>query len=194
MGKRKKKVIIQPIGKIKREILLFLKEELEKKLSFSFLVYRLGNNEFPLDLSEYDSSKNQYNGSKTIIRLYNHLTEENAFRILGIMDEDVYARDLNFIFGIATRSKNPSFNSYGAALISLKRLHEDFYGRAKDPELFRKRVLKEAVHELGHTFGLDHCGNYCVMRFSDHLLATDEKPINFCSSCRKQLQSYFQKF
>jgi predicted Zn-dependent protease len=35
---------------------------------------------------------------------------------------------------------------------------------ANRPALFAERALKEAVHELGYTFGLGHCGNpRCVM-------------------------------
>jgi archaemetzincin len=36
-----------------------------------------------------------------------------------------------------------------------------------DPNLFRQRVIKEAVHELGHTVSLTHCDDYsCAMAAS----------------------------
>jgi len=36
-----------------------------------------------------------------------------------------------------------------------------------------QRVIKEAVHELGHAFGLTHCENSkCVMHFSNSLQDT----------------------
>jgi len=50
------------------------------------------------------------------------------------------------------------------------------------------RAVKEAVHELGHTFGLDHCSDpRCVMHFSNMLADTDRKGREFCPSCRARL-------
>jgi predicted Zn-dependent protease len=36
--------------------------------------------------------------------------------------------------------------------------------------------------------GLDHCTNYCVMRFSNTLADTDEKPDTYCSACHERLR------
>jgi Peptidase family M54 len=74
----------------------------------------------------------------------------------------VNAHELNFVFGIAQSRGR-------AAVISLCRL-----GLGADPPLRRERVLKEAVHELGHTLGLNHCPDAkCVMHFSNSLADTD---------------------
>ena len=56
-------------------------------------------------------------------------------------------------------------------------------------EKVEERILKETIHELGHTFGLKHCHNNCVMRFSNSLADTDKKPVKFCASCLKQLKT-----
>ncbi len=48
-----------------------------------------------------------------------------------------------------------------------------------------------AIHELGHTFNLKHCKNNCVMRLSDHLADTDEKPPEYCEKCVKELNNIF---
>ncbi|MEA2005134.1 MAG: hypothetical protein U9O50_02570 [Acidobacteriota bacterium] len=46
----------------------------------------------------------------------------------------------------------------------------------------------EAVHELGHTYGLSHCPDAkCVMHFSNSLLDTDKKSASFCTHCHKLL-------
>lgn len=54
--------------------------------------------------------------------------------------------------------------------------------------LFHLRAVKEAVHELGHTYGLGHCRNpRCVMSFSNSLRDVDRKERDFCPSCRRKL-------
>ncbi|MFQ5892664.1 MAG: hypothetical protein ACE5HW_07710, partial [Candidatus Methanofastidiosia archaeon] len=55
-------------------------------------------------------------------------------------------------------------------------------------EVFLERVLKEAIHELGHTFGLRQCKNSrCVMFFSNSLWDTDYKSKEYCEICRSYL-------
>jgi archaemetzincin len=59
----------------------------------------------------------------------------------------------------------------------------------EDQALFRERALKEAVHELGHTYGLQHCPNLrCVMHFSNSLRDTDAKQAKWCSRCATQVR------
>jgi len=55
-------------------------------------------------------------------------------------------------------------------------------------ELRNSRMNVEAVHELGHTYGLGHCGNpRYVMFFSNSLMDTDRKGSEFCPSCKSKL-------
>jgi archaemetzincin len=102
-------------------------------------------------------------------------------RILAICDFDAYSNGLNFVFGQAT------FDGRASA-IYLARLREEFYGLKKNNSLFQQRIVKEAVHELGHAFGLNHCNkSACVMHFSNSLRDTDIKENNFCDNCRTRL-------
>lgn len=102
-------------------------------------------------------------------------------RVLGIIDKDLYVSELNFVFG---QAESPGSH----ALISITRLRQEFYGLAKDDKIFFDRVIKEAVHELGHTYGLSHCSNpKCVMFFSNSLPDTDRKSSLFCERCLKKL-------
>lgn len=102
-------------------------------------------------------------------------------RALGIADVDLFAPGLNFVFGVADLNG-------GRALVSLCRLRQEFYRVPADDRLFRERTLKEAVHELGHTYGLNHCPDrLCVMHFSNSLRDTDLKGWRFCPKCQARL-------
>ena len=49
-----------------------------------------------------------------------------------------------------------------------------------------ERVKKEAVHEIGHTFGLGHCLNkICVMSFSPSIFDVDRKEVHPCKKCER---------
>ncbi|HEX7118445.1 MAG TPA: archaemetzincin family Zn-dependent metalloprotease [Longimicrobiales bacterium] len=98
--------------------------------------------------------------------------------LLGVVDGDLFIPGLNFIFGQATVGGC-------CAVIGLARLRETFYGRPEpDAERFRRRTLIEAVHELGHVAGLDHCPEpSCVMHFSETIEDTDRKGPDFCPRC-----------
>lgn len=95
--------------------------------------------------------------------------------VLAVTDVDLFAEPLNFVFGQAEMGGR-------AAVISLSRL------RSADRLIFHERVLKEALHELGHNAGLDHCPDEaCVMHFSNTLADTDRKGPGFCRSCEAKL-------
>lgn len=126
----------------------------------------------------FDLSRNQYNASEIFKSLYRF----KGAKVLGIIDKDLYVRGLNFVFG---QAKCPG----RAALISITRLRQEFYKLSEDDKLFFTRVVKEAVHELGHTYGLRHCPDKgCVMFFSNSIIDTDRKGTSFCKMCLKRLR------
>ena len=126
----------------------------------------------------YSSTREQFAGEPFLEKLY-ILRNGPKEIMLGITKEDLYAPGLNFIFGLASPA--------GVCVISLKRLDNRFWGLPKNDELYFKRVLTEAVHEIGHVLGLPHCPDvHCVMHFSNSLADTDEKGYHFCAKCEKK--------
>ena len=101
-------------------------------------------------------------------------------KLIGITEEDMFVPDLNYVFGLSSTGGRE-------CVVSTARLRPDAYGRAKGDDIFRERLLKEAMHELGHSMGLVHCENACVMRFSNSISDVDAKPAKFCWECGERL-------
>jgi len=101
-------------------------------------------------------------------------------RVLGVVDVDLFAPGLNFVFGEEDVSG-------GRAVISLWRLRPEFYGLPSDENLFQERAVKEAVYQVGLTYGLEQCpDSTCVMHFSNRLDDIDVKGWHFCPRCREK--------
>ncbi len=124
----------------------------------------------------YNPDRNQYDSS-IVLNNIGHTPElPKSGKLLGVTQRDMYAGDLNFVFG---QAQCPG----SIAVISTHRLIDT------DREgLFLERNLKEATHEIGHTFGLRHCSNQrCAMSFSNSILDVDRKLPLFCANCRNML-------
>ena len=190
MSLKRSAISLLEIGEVNRETLLQLKNDLEDHFNKYDFRVQIDSRTLTLEPDEFNPMKGQYDGSLIMDRLIELVDLDGYFRTLGITEEDLFTEGLNFIFGLAMKPQGNLFKYSGAALISVARLRESFYGKREDVSLFRTRALKEAMHELGHTFDLDHCRNYCVMRFSNTLGETDAKPATYCESCHQKLSRF----
>lgn len=114
----------------------------------------------------YDTSRGQYNAEVLLRHLIRNRRRDVG---LWVISEDIYASGMNFVFGLAQPFKG--------AVLSVYRLST------------RELIRKEAVHEVGHVFGLSHCSNSCVMQYSNSLWEAKIKPSFLCENCKRKLSN-----
>jgi len=123
-----------------------------------------------------DPARQQYHSTAILDKLRAH-APANGSRLVGVAAVDLFVPIFTFVFGEAEVDGR-------CALASTYRLEEEHYGLPADEEKLRQRLTKEAVHELGHTFGLRHCDRWqCVMASSHSVERVDLKSENFCDDC-----------
>lgn len=134
----------------------------------------------------YDAKRGQYQ-SVEIMKMLVQSAPRNAARVLGVTDVDLAIPMLSFLFGQA-QFEGP------VAVVSLCRLHQEFYGLPAQESLLRERTVKEVLHELGHTFGLVHCSDSsCAMSLATHIQLVDSKAEKYCARCGMQLVQRFAR-
>jgi archaemetzincin len=184
-------IILQPVlFEPDKDILSSLEEALLKEFnaSSSSIVIAPSTKQIPeqQELLLFDNQRNQWKSSDVLQWLLDrykklYSKETRRTKILAICNFDAYSDKLNFVFGEAHLGGK-------ICAIYLPRLRQEFYGLKPDKSLFYQRIVKEAVHELGHAFGLNHCENTkCVMYFSNSLSDTDIKTNHLCNVCKCHL-------
>jgi archaemetzincin len=152
----------------------------------------------------FNKEKDQYDGKKLLKFLTENMTLKEVKGInLALFDRDLFIGSLDYAFGLA--SPFPKIS-----VISILRLHPHFEtdyfsgglkkrkaGRfplfvrilsSQEKALYYERILKEAVHGIGHTMGLIHCSQKeCIMHPSDIIGDIDSKEKGFCKTCQTYL-------
>ncbi|MFX1296829.1 MAG: hypothetical protein ACFFD2_18480 [Promethearchaeota archaeon] len=118
--------------------------------------------------------------------------EENIDMILAITKFPIYSsneQNILFLFG-------ETHLRHRCSIVSTLTLKEKFYNRIENPDLYTKRIIKEAIHEIGHLIlGPHHCENsLCVMCFSKTVEEIDIKSIYLCQKCRQRLNKIYNRF
>ncbi len=181
------KLVIQPIFLNNKKALTelsYLKSVLETGFAFDTHFTVINNVVIQIPTNIFDNTRNQYLSDQLLTWLQHTLEPSKDTKVLAVCDFDAYFGKYNFCFGEAIIGGNVS-------AIYLKRLLPD---NSNDNEsslsLFQNRTVKEAIHEIGHTFGLRHCSrDLCIMFKSKTILDTDKKNKEFCVSCQSLLNA-----
>jgi len=169
------RIALVPFGEVNQALLSSLKEDLTGIFSADVEVYPARQ----LNPKHLEKDRGQYLADG-LLDEFSSIVPTPETLLLGVTGADLFSPGMNFVFGIANR---------GRALISTCRLRPEFLGQGPNQKVFRRRVLTEAVHELGHALGLSHC-EYpgCVMYFSNWIGDTDRKGPGFCFRCARTLE------
>lgn len=139
------------------------------------LEVEIGRPAFDPELA-FDADRGQYNSRILLAQLLREPAGP-AVRLLGVTNVDLFIPVLTYVFGEAQLDGV-------AAVVSAYRLDNRLYGLPPNPHLLFERLAKEAVHELGHTYGLRHClDGRCVMAVSTYAEEIDWKSERFCDRC-----------
>jgi archaemetzincin len=159
------------------EVLPEWMEHLRRHLldAFERPVLRWSSPERPRD--SFDARRGQHLSGKVLRFLLD--AGPGGGKVLGVTDRDLFIPILTFVFGEAQLGGE-------AAVVSTARLAEG--AEPFGPRLVLERLSKEAVHELGHAFGLVHCGTPgCVMSRSASVRDVDAKSHVLCTACRDRI-------
>lgn len=167
---KKENVYLFPMGSVSDDLLKWLSKTLAEAAGVK--VER--EKKIKIPSGAYNRKREQYLGD-AILEFLRSMRYHTDGTMIGLIDADCYTEGHNFIFGEAVLKGNQ-------AIVALPRLHQSFYGLDENPVLFRERVLKELLHELGHTWGLVHCPDpHCAMHFANNVSEIDEKEANYCN-------------
>lgn len=171
-------VHLLPIGTIDVSLLENLRATLSKSIQIQCEIHPVRLDPTP----SYHAERQQFHSSELLQRVHT-LVRPNDWRLLAITDVDLYIPILKYVFGEA-QIGGP------CAIISTFRLRQEFYGQAADEALLRERLLKESVHELGHTLELRHCEDYrCAMASSHAVEWIDLRESSLCEVCQAKVES-----
>lgn len=175
------RIVLLPIGTFPHEQLSGLAKGIERTIYNSKVA--ISRETLSPPERAFDPIRKQYLASDVLRNIAKAYGDPFKHLCLGVTKLDLYAPGLNFIFGEADRIE-------GVAIVSSHRLKASFYGDPENEDLLKERLLKEAVHEIGHLLGLSHCKNpSCVMRFSNWIGEVDSKSAYYCSSCNKKVKT-----
>lgn len=169
---KKALIVVAPIGKVAEDLIKIVGDSIQglTKLPVDTL------DPIPLPDSAYMSHREQYNVMKLLKMLANdHLGDH--LKAIGVTAADITNPILTHVFGEA-------YMGGPAAVISYARLRIGPGNGPASRDTLLERVVKVAVHELGHTFNIPHCHtDRCVMKGSYNIRELDNKLNYLCNYC-----------
>jgi archaemetzincin len=175
------KIIISPINNIDVCNYQLLGQEIHRTFGFPTEIKSLLQ-----DVNfAYDLTRDQYH-STVILEILANTSPSQAIKIVAITNVDLFIPILTHVYGEAQLAGK-------ACIVSTFRLHEGLSITNIEKE-FENRIVKEVLHELGHTFNLRHCHDKgCIMHYCRSIKDVDRKSDQLCRYCKILLEDELKK-
>jgi archaemetzincin len=133
----------------------------------------------------FDAGRQQYHSTPILQRLA-ETAPDDALRILALVEVDLFIPILTYVYGEAQIGGR-------ACIVSTCRLNAGAGARYLSEDT-AWRVVKESLHELGHTFKLRHCpDSACLMHYCRSEADVDRKSGDLCRYCRVMLDDELRR-
>lgn len=174
-------IIISPIGDVTLDLLDPIGKEVKRIYGYPTEILPLLDD---IDFA-FQPSRNQYHSTPVLERLAQNAPAE-ALKVLALVEVDLFIPILTHVYGEAQLGGR-------ACIVSTIRLNEGrSYLNTQEP--FQSRIVKEAVHELGHTFNLRHCPEHtCLMHYCRNEHDVDRKSDHLCRYCKVLLEDEIKR-
>ena len=174
-------ILISPVGELSIELIEAVAGEIEQVFGFS-----TETSPILQDISfALDDKRNQYHSTAILDRLAANLPPR-IIRVLAIAQVDLFIPILTHVYGEAQLGG-------AACVVSTFRLNEGRSG-INISQKYIGRIVKEAIHELGHTFNLRHCPEQtCIMHYCRNEEDVDRKSDQLCRYCIIMLEDEMKK-
>jgi archaemetzincin len=173
-----KMVYIQPLGHVETAEIDLVKTAVENFYHYKCIVkpaVNLTGDILADSKTRYEANRilSKYNSSENLLIL----TEKD----IAVANTERHVKEWG-IFGLG-------YQPGTSCVVSTFRLKPNV-----SDELFRNRLIKVCLHEIGHNLGLPHCTSddkRCLMRDAKGTIkVVDEAQIFLCAQCRQQLGTF----
>ncbi|MGD9119040.1 MAG: archaemetzincin [Desulfobacterales bacterium] len=169
-------IVISPIGDFTPELLDRVRAEIKLLYGFQTDIRPLLKN---LEFA-FHTNRNQYH-STPILEQLALKAPPSALKVLAMVQVDLFIPILTHVYGEAQLGGK-------ACIVSTIRLNEG-HQSLDTQEPYLSRIIKEAIHELGHTFKLRHCPQHtCLMHYCRNEGDVDRKSDQLCHYCKVLLE------
>jgi len=175
------KIIISPIENIDACNYQLMGQEIHRIFGFQAEIKSLLQN---VNFA-YELTRDQYHSTAILEKLAS-TPPSQAIKVVAITNVDLFIPILTHVYGEAQLAGK-------ACIVSTFRLQEGLSITTMEKE-FENRIVKEVLHELGHTFNLRHCkDNACIMHYCRNIKDVDRKSDQFCRYCKILLEDELKK-
>jgi len=165
-------IIVSPIGDIGQWVSQTIAKEVSKFFKFNARVETVLDDIF----FAYNPDRKQYHSTK-ILEALEKKAPVDCIKIIAVTKEDLFIPILTHVYGEAQLGGK-------SCIISIARLIAGLEIETRVVVKESRRIVKEAIHELGHTFDLRHCDDQrCIMHYCRSLTDVDRKSSQFCRYC-----------